>query len=621
MIRIYMFIVLAMTVGLTYAAGPANIDAGLVMWLDATQLNLNDNDPVSSWTDMSGNNRHATQGTAQFQPTFKANLINGQPGVLFSTDDFLEIDGNSIVNTNYSIFAVVRRTGGASGSTSNHNYFLGGTTAASNDKNLHVGWRHDTTFTTDQYTNEINTWVAPYNIVTEPAFVYTARHSSDSNLAKDTYINGGMRGLSMYAPVPRSAHLSEWSGASIGRYQDGSINTRFNGWLTELIFYNRYLSESERKAVEEYLGAKYGITIRIDPNGPSHYANYREAYVNPPSRLSDTKESGGMTLSVSSVTAYSRIRFGHNNLSGTINTYNPDPVDNPNFQRLTRQWYLDVASSNLNSDFIFDLSVLGSLTVPTGYEYRLLFRRCTCANFMPLELAPSVVGNSVSFSFNPIKPIEYSGFYTLGVVNTLDNTLPVELSSFSAIVTAQNAIRLNWTSQSETGLLGYYIYRSESSDLASAALASALIPAQNSSTVMHYSYTDQDLSLLTDLLFYWLLGLDLDGSESLFGPVQIQRVANQSQGTPPVNRTGLKAPYPNPFNPSLNIAFSLKTAGDAELEIFNMKGQKVETWAWTAKAAGEHRQVWNAQNLPSGVYILRFRAGDHSEQRRVMLSK
>lgn len=39
------------------------------------------------------------------------------------------------------------------------------------------------------------------------------------------------------------------------------------------------------------------------------------------------------------------------------------------------------------------------------------------------------------------------------------DTLPVELSSFSAVLTAQNFVKLTWVSQSETNLLGYLVYR------------------------------------------------------------------------------------------------------------------------------------------------------------------
>lgn len=48
-----------------------------LIWCDATRLNLNNNDPVSSFTDLSGNGNHFVQATADNKPIFKTNGING----------------------------------------------------------------------------------------------------------------------------------------------------------------------------------------------------------------------------------------------------------------------------------------------------------------------------------------------------------------------------------------------------------------------------------------------------------------------------------------------------------------------------------------------------------------
>jgi hypothetical protein len=59
-------------------------------WWKADALSLSDNDPVSSWTDSSGNARHLTQGTGSIQPTYKTNIVGGLPAVRFDgTGDVL----------------------------------------------------------------------------------------------------------------------------------------------------------------------------------------------------------------------------------------------------------------------------------------------------------------------------------------------------------------------------------------------------------------------------------------------------------------------------------------------------------------------------------------------------
>lgn len=64
---------------------------GLALWLDASRLTLADLDPVTTWPDLSGNGRDASQATAAKKPTFIANGQNGKGVVRFDgVDDWLQ---------------------------------------------------------------------------------------------------------------------------------------------------------------------------------------------------------------------------------------------------------------------------------------------------------------------------------------------------------------------------------------------------------------------------------------------------------------------------------------------------------------------------------------------------
>lgn len=72
--------------------------------------------------------------------------------------------------------------------------------------------------------------------------------------------------------------------------------------------------------------------------------------------------------------------------------------------------------------------------------------------------------------------------------------------------------------------------------------------------------------------------------------------------------------FPNPFNPSTTIRFSLPQPGEAELTIYNLLGQRVITLVRGVQEAGGHTLVWNGcddrgRELASGVYFYRLRAG------------
>ncbi|GAB1469040.1 hypothetical protein MASR2M64_18130 [Candidatus Cloacimonadota bacterium] len=91
--------------------------------------------------------------------------------------------------------------------------------------------------------------------------------------------------------------------------------------------------------------------------------------------------------------------------------------------------------------------------------------------------------------------------------------------------------------------------------------------------------------------------------------------------------TRLLGCYPNPFNPSTTVSFSI--AQDNSLvciEVFNIKGQKVCTLAHALFAQGEHRIIWQGldskgQNVASGMYLFVMQAGDYRRSLKAVLMK
>ncbi len=78
--------------------------------------------------------------------------------------------------------------------------------------------------------------------------------------------------------------------------------------------------------------------------------------------------------------------------------------------------------------------------------------------------------------------------------------------------------------------------------------------------------------------------------------------------------------YPNPFNPNTTIAFTLPTASEYRLEIFNLLGQRVDAFAGRA-AAGSTTITWDARDRASGVYLYRLTAGENVATRKMLLLK
>ncbi len=84
--------------------------------------------------------------------------------------------------------------------------------------------------------------------------------------------------------------------------------------------------------------------------------------------------------------------------------------------------------------------------------------------------------------------------------------------------------------------------------------------------------------------------------------------------------------YPNPFNPTTTLRFSLPQAGPAELRIFSLDGRQVWSRAVRADAPGPQQVTWQGQDghgraLPSGVYVAYVKQGAHVAATRVTLVK
>jgi len=83
---------------------------------------------------------------------------------------------------------------------------------------------------------------------------------------------------------------------------------------------------------------------------------------------------------------------------------------------------------------------------------------------------------------------------------------------------------------------------------------------------------------------------------------------------------GLAQNYPNPFNPSAEISFSLPTASQYTLTVYNVTGQKVAEYSGT-KEAGIHSITFNGDGMASGVYFYKLNAGDFSATKKMVLLK
>ena len=79
--------------------------------------------------------------------------------------------------------------------------------------------------------------------------------------------------------------------------------------------------------------------------------------------------------------------------------------------------------------------------------------------------------------------------------------------------------------------------------------------------------------------------------------------------------------YPNPFNPKLEIDFSINKFIHTTIDILNIRGRKLATLVNKTYQPGEYSVKWDASNNSSGVYFIVLHAGESITVQKVLLLK
>ena len=120
--------------------------------------------------------------------------------------------------------------------------------------------------------------------------------------------------------------------------------------------------------------------------------------------------------------------------------------------------------------------------------------------------------------------------------------------------------------------------------------------------------------------------VNVDGAVVNFGKqfavVYLQIGTGSDSSSPgPVDEYMTIENFPNPFNPSTNIRFSLPKTEHVKLTIYNVLGQQVTRLLDAEFPAGQHTVTWNGQGMPSGIYFYRLQTVSETITRKMMLIK
>jgi len=106
----------------------------------------------------------------------------------------------------------------------------------------------------------------------------------------------------------------------------------------------------------------------------------------------------------------------------------------------------------------------------------------------------------------------------------------------------------------------------------------------------------------------------------------LEWIVSSEDPTVPKPVAMLSQNFPNPFNPSTTIKFSTPKAGQVNLSVYNVRGQRVKTLVNEVMPAGQQSVTWNgddnnSRSVASGVYFYKLEADGRTEVKRMVLMK
>jgi hypothetical protein len=169
-------------------------------------------------------------------------------------------------------------------------------------------------------------------------------------------------------------------------------------------------------------------------------------------------------------------------------------------------------------------------------------------------------------------------------------------------------------------LAGYYIYRY------GRLITSPYIPLGTNSYVdnTNGNLYNGEWEYAVTAVYLFVDGDDVLEVESMISETNSITADNEQVGT--LLKSELLSNYPNPFNPSTTIKYSLAREGQVTIDIFNIRGQKINTLVNGVMSAGLHTVQWNGddadgKSVSSGIYFYRMNNEGTSSVKKMILMK
>jgi len=426
----FLFFLLILSSNL-YSQSPGGVSAGLFWWLKANVGTFTNNGTtaatdgqlVQQWNDQSTIVNHARQTIDANKPTFRTNIINGNPVLRYSTDQFLDALASAPVlgTTNIYMFLVFKQ----------NSYNAGAATDGNG------------TFIVDRLSATNN--LMSFKMVNTDKYMYQKRNDAGGSLGGPVSVTSAPTGIFSLVSYFRNVGVSyginingkldATSGGDsetitgnpirLGRHATTS-NAGLDGDIAEVILYGYFPTTTERLKIDSYLAIKYGITL--DQTTPTHYLAANSTIVYPSGTSHDLYDNNIAGIARDNTSGLIQAASMSQNTQGIVRIFNPTSLDNGDYlmwgndaptiwnstdspapfgNRLSRIWRVAETGEVGNFDISFDLTGLGvDMTDPTKFAL-LIDGNGVFSDATAHTTGRSIVGNVVTFTGATISTNNY----------------------------------------------------------------------------------------------------------------------------------------------------------------------------------------------------------------------
>ena len=366
--------------------GPAGVGSSSnnVFWFDIDKIGAANSSQISSLTDFSGNENNLSGPNG---PTYLTNQLNSRAVIDFTGNNMLWTTNVSALNNSNSLTWITVFDSPSPGTLLANSYVS--SPSAWGIRHYSSGSYYVNAVSSTGNTGLLYGYQAGYSIHTN------IWNNSTPNLS--TYLNSSLANQNTSANGTLTTHNSTFMGRNTN-----NGNGFFNGNVAEVIVYNSAINSTQRIIIENYLAAKFGLTISNDKFSFEATHGNEVAGIGqetPSDNHTDAQGSAIVRINgASDLGTGEYLMWGHDG-AGLTGTSSELPGSfGGSGSKLTREWRVDETGGDVGTvSIIFDTDSMSPELGPSASQYRLLTD--ADGNFTNATvIMPSIWGTTITFN-------------------------------------------------------------------------------------------------------------------------------------------------------------------------------------------------------------------------------